>query len=62
MNDWQEERRRRDRALRDEVKGASALPGGEPFPAGIQIIGRGSRLHFRTGSSWYQLGIGDIPA
>ena len=38
------------------------LPGGEPIPAGTQIIGRGSRLHFLTGSSWYQLGIGDIPA
>ena len=38
------------------------LPGGERIPAGIEIIGRGSRLHFLTGSSWYQLGIGDIPA
>ena len=36
------------------------LPGGEPIPAGTQIIGRGSRLHFLTGTSWYQLGIGDI--
>ena len=38
------------------------LPGGEPIPAGTQIIGRGSRLHFLAGSSWYQLCIGDIPA
>jgi hypothetical protein len=38
------------------------LPGGEPIPAGTQVIGRGSRLHFLTGSSWYQLGMDDIPA
>ena len=38
------------------------LPGGEPLPAGTQIIGRGSSLHFLTGSSWYQLGMDDIPA
>ena len=38
------------------------LPGGEPLPAGTQVIGRGSRLHFLTGTSWYQLGVDDIPA
>jgi hypothetical protein len=38
------------------------LPGGEPLPAGTQVIGRGSRLHFLTGTSWYQLGMDDIPA
>ena len=38
------------------------LPGGEPLPAGIQVIGRGSRLHFLTGASWYQLDMDDIPA
>ncbi len=38
------------------------LPGGEPLPAGTQVIGRGSRLHFLTGTSWYQLGMNDIPA
>jgi hypothetical protein len=38
------------------------LPGGEPIPAGTQIIGRGSRLHFLTGTGWYQLGMDDIPA
>ncbi len=38
------------------------LPGGEPLPAGIEVIGRGSRLHFLTKTSWYQLDMGDIPA
>jgi hypothetical protein len=38
------------------------LPGGEPFPACTQVIGRGGRLHFLTGTSWYQLGMDDIPA
>ena len=38
------------------------LPGGEPLSAGIQVIGRGSRLHFLTGASWYQLDMDDIPA
>jgi hypothetical protein len=38
------------------------LPCGEPIPAGTQVIGRGSRLHFLTGSSWYQLDMDDIPA
>ena len=31
------------------------LPDGEPFPEGAQMIGRGSRLHFFTGTSWYRL-------
>jgi hypothetical protein len=38
------------------------LPGGEPLPAGTQVLGRGSRLHFLTGTSWYQLDMDDIPA
>lgn len=38
------------------------LPGGEPLPAGTEVSGRGSRLHFLTGTSWYQLGLDDIPA
>jgi hypothetical protein len=38
------------------------LPGGESLSAGIQVIGRGSRLHFFTGASWYQLDMDDIPA
>ena len=38
------------------------LPDGEPLPAGIQVTGRGSRLHFLTGTSWYQLDMDDIPA
>ena len=38
------------------------LPGGEPLSAGIQVIGRGRRLHFLTGASWYQLDMDDIPA
>jgi hypothetical protein len=37
------------------------LPGGEPLVPGTQVIGRGSRLHFLTGSNWYQLDVGDIP-
>jgi hypothetical protein len=37
------------------------LPDGEPFPPGTRIIGRGSRLHFLTGTSWYQLDVDDIP-
>lgn len=36
-------------------------PGGEPLGPGIQVIGRGSRLRFLTGSDWYQLDVGDIP-
>ena len=28
---------------------------------GTQVIGRGSRLHFLTGTSWYQLDVDDIP-
>ena len=38
------------------------LPGRAPLPAGTQVIGRGSRLHFLTGTSWYQLDMDDIPA
>jgi hypothetical protein len=38
------------------------LPGGEPLPAGAQISGRGSRLHFLTRASWYQPDVDDIPA
>ena len=38
------------------------LTGGEPLPAGTHVIGRGSRLHFLTGTSWYQLGMDDVPA
>ena len=37
------------------------LPDGEPLPAGTQVIGRGSRLHFLTDTSWYQLDMDDIP-
>jgi hypothetical protein len=38
------------------------LTDGEPLPPGAQAIGRGSRLHFLTGTSWYQLDADDIPA
>jgi hypothetical protein len=38
------------------------LPDGEPLMAGTQVLGRGSRLHFLTGTSWYQLDMDDIPA
>jgi hypothetical protein len=37
------------------------LPDGEPLPAGTQVISRGSRLHFLTGTSWHQLEMDDIP-
>jgi hypothetical protein len=37
------------------------LPDGEPLAPGTQVIGRGPRLHFLTGSDWYQLDVGDIP-
>jgi hypothetical protein len=37
------------------------LPRGMPLSAGIQVIGRGSRLHFLTGARWYQLDMDDIP-
>ena len=37
------------------------LSGSEPLPPGTQVIGRGSRLHFLTGTSWYQLEMDDIP-
>ena len=36
------------------------LPGEPPAP-GTQVIGRRSRLHFLTGSDWYQLDAGEIP-
>ena len=38
------------------------LPGGETLPAGTQVTSRGSRLHFLSGTSWYQLDMDDIPA
>jgi len=38
------------------------LPDGEPFPHGTRVIGRGSRLHFLTSTSWHQLDVDDIPA
>ena len=37
------------------------LPDGQPLPTATQVIGRGSRLHFLTDTSWYQLGTADIP-
>ena len=37
------------------------LSGGEPLPPGTQVIGRGSRLHFLTGTNWHQLEVGEIP-
>jgi hypothetical protein len=37
------------------------LPDGKPLAPGTQVIGRGSHLHFLTGSEWYQLDVGDIP-
>jgi hypothetical protein len=37
------------------------LPGGEALPQEIEVIGRGSRLHFLTGASWYQLDMDDLP-
>ena len=37
------------------------LPDREPLAPGTQVTGRGSRLHFLTGSGWYQLDAGDIP-
>ncbi len=33
----------------------------EPLPPGTQVTGRGSRLHFLTDTSWYQLEMDDIP-
>ena len=37
------------------------LPGGQPLPPGNEVIGRGHRLHFLTGTDWYQLDADDIP-
>ena len=37
------------------------LPDGKALAPSTQVIGRGSRLHFLTGSDWYQLDVGDIP-
>ncbi len=37
------------------------LSDGEPLPPGTLVIGRGSRLHFLTGTRWYQLDMDDIP-
>jgi hypothetical protein len=36
------------------------LADGEPIPPGTQVIGRGSRLHFLTDTSWYQLDMDEI--
>jgi hypothetical protein len=33
----------------------------EVGPWEAQVIGRGSRLHFLTGTTWYQLDVDDIP-
>jgi hypothetical protein len=38
------------------------LANGEPLPAGTEVIGRGSRIHFLIGTSWYQLDVDDIPS
>ena len=38
------------------------LSDGEPLPPSTQVIGRGSRLHLLTDTSWYQLDMDDIPA
>ena len=37
-------------------------PAGSRSPAGTQVIGRGSRLHFLAGTNWYQLDMDDIPS
>jgi hypothetical protein len=37
------------------------LPDGAPIPARTQVIGRGTCLHFLTGTSWYQLTVPDVP-
>ena len=37
------------------------LSDGELLPPGTQVIGRGSRLHFLTGTNCYQLEAGEIP-
>jgi hypothetical protein len=59
-----------DRLAVTELHADHARPGGEyrivlsaeePLAPGTQVIGRGSRLHFLTGSDWYQLDVGDIP-
>jgi hypothetical protein len=61
----------RDRLALAELHGGRAgpvgeyrvvLPDGEPFPRGTRVIGRSSRLHFLTGTSWYRLDVDDIPA
>ena len=59
-----------DRLALTELGAGRAEPAGqyrivlsdrEPLPPGTQIIGRGSRLHFLTGTNWYQLEVGEIP-
>jgi hypothetical protein len=37
------------------------LSNGQTLPPTTQVIGRGSRLHFLTDTSWYQLDMDDIP-
>jgi hypothetical protein len=49
-----------DRA-RPAAEYRAMLPDGEPLAPGVQVIGRGSRLHFLTGNDWYQLDVSDIP-
>ncbi|OXM49493.1 hypothetical protein [Amycolatopsis alba] len=36
-------------------------PGGEPLPAGVQVVGRGPDLHILVGDEWLRLGLEDIP-
>ena len=39
----------------------AVLPDRQPLSPGVQVIGSGSCLHLLTGTSWYQLDVGDIP-
>jgi len=37
------------------------LPGGDPFPRGTRVVGRGADLHFLAGDSWHKLSVDDLP-
>jgi hypothetical protein len=37
------------------------LPGGDPFPHGTRVVGRGAELHFLGGDSWHKLSVDELP-
>jgi len=50
-----------DSDLRDAGQYRLVLPGGEPLPNEVRMVGRGSELHVFHGIDWYRLNLTDIP-